>query len=140
MQTEMVKVEWILQNVTRSCDGFNLSTAEGWAAMLNRKLADCQVPALLESILEYGFNTPVQIVIDHSGIYRQENGHHRLALAIALCLDEIPALIANISDGHPAYRYSIGQPNEYLSSYSDLTELGKAARELWQPLFEQMYW
>lgn len=130
---QMVSVEWILQNVTESVD---FQEGLDFASMLNRKMADYQVPALLEDILENGLTNPVVIEVDEiSGAFRFGNGHHRIAIAIALCMNEIPVVFT--SDWCNDHRSDDGGRWEVRSG--DFVHRDNL-RLAWLPVFEQMYW
>lgn len=128
---QMVSVEWLLQNITGSVD---FGKRFDFAAMLNSKLADYQVPALLEDILEHGFTNPIVIETDGES-FIHGNGHHRLALAIALCLDEIPVVFTNDwEENHGSDDYDIWTVRS--GDFEHRANIRKA----WLPIFEQMFW
>lgn len=93
----MVPVEWIMNNVPYSVDGFGgYDGGLNVARMIASKSEDGSFERLLHTIEERGFRVP--IVIDkqyNSGALTLGNGHHRLSAAILLCLDEIPVYWAN---------------------------------------------
>lgn len=100
----MVSVEWLMKNITTSIDGVNLS--DGFARLLSYKLnwhideiygpncLDGYYDDLCDSIMAEGFTTPICVFLDRDYYgnvhFSQGNGHHRLALAILLCLESIP--------------------------------------------------
>lgn len=86
MQT--MTVTDILRTATSSCDfsSFDGSPQE-WMRLIQEKANDTGFGRLIDSILENGWETGSAIGFD--GAYISE-GHHRLAAAILLGLDEIP--------------------------------------------------
>lgn len=90
-----MKVTDILQNVTGSCDYLDHDDMESdddvrtefWLEMLRTKCNDTGFGHLVESIMRDGFNPEGAITWRKGYIYE---GHHRIAAAILLCLDEIP--------------------------------------------------
>ena len=101
-----VSVEWILKNVTEFFDGFDTTNCEDpracnlygcscpvrpdWEDMVLSKGADT-TNAFMESIMREGFRNPICLYRAGNG-WGQGNGHHRLAMAILLCLDTIPVI------------------------------------------------
>lgn len=85
-----MSVTEILQTVEGSVD-FDmddyLSVDEFWTDMLMTKCSDTGFGKLVDSIIEHGFKPEGAIGWDDCII---TEGHHRLAAAILLCLDEIP--------------------------------------------------
>jgi len=99
---EMVSVEWIMQNTTDSVDGFgsfdnDTQTASvDYEYLVSNKATDGGFGDLVGTILEKGFRVPIVLVKNYCDTGSQQealvhgNGHHRMAAAILLCLEEIP--------------------------------------------------
>lgn len=89
---EMVSVEWIMQNLYHSVDGFT-EDAGGvdFAEMIHEKACDRGFGDLCYTIATKGFRVPIVIdkTWEENGL-TQGNGHHRLSAAILMVLDEIP--------------------------------------------------
>lgn len=103
-----VSVEWILKNVSSSIDGFtqcsqcgdiyscncgiDIPTEVDWNGMIESKFGEC-TDKFIDSVMAEGFHKPICLV------WRGEqwchgNGHHRMALAILLAMDEIPVVFS----------------------------------------------
>lgn len=85
-QTQMVPVEWLMRHLSGSVDGVDFT--HGFDRLIARKAMDMCFGPLVEAILDNGFTVPI-CVQSINGRFIQGNGHHRLAAAILLCLDEI---------------------------------------------------
>lgn len=95
MTIKMVAVAEILRRVTDTADCYAVGRGPGeWLHMIASKMADSQTPAIIRAIEDNGFTDPICIEDDYdynnNRIWRLGNGHHRLAIAILLGLDEIP--------------------------------------------------
>ncbi len=78
----------ILQTVRSSCDFSNFDgSAEAWMMLVQEKASDTGFGRLVDSILENGWEPNSAIGIYNGSITQ---GHHRLAAAILLGLDEVP--------------------------------------------------
>jgi ParB-like nuclease family protein len=86
---KMMSVAELLRKLKESADCYNLESTQGWFYMLESKLADPQTPSIIRAIEEFGFLDPICITKEYAG-WKLGNGHHRLAIAIMLGLDEIP--------------------------------------------------
>lgn len=87
--TERVSVEWLLQNLTATCE-YDLD--DGFGEMVNHKASDYSFSGTLDNIMRDGFRVPVVVNIggwDDSDHLELGNGHHRLSAAILLCLDDM---------------------------------------------------
>lgn len=86
---EWVKVSDVMKQITEFGDFINDNVGpQEWFDMMTEKLRERQTPAIIRSIEENGFNKPI-ILRDLYGPWTLANGHHRLAIAILLGLDEI---------------------------------------------------
>lgn len=91
MTIKMVAVTEILTRVASTADGYSVQDgAHEWFRLMWNKLRDSQTPAIIRAIEEQGFTDPICIEEDYGNTWRLGNGHHRLAIAILLGLDEIP--------------------------------------------------
>ena len=83
----MMKVEDILQTADDSVD-FGENHGDGWwRDIIIEKASDGGFANLLDSYLENGWEEDSAIGFDRGCI---TEGHHRLVMAILLCLDEVP--------------------------------------------------
>lgn len=94
---EMVSVEWIMQNTTDSIDGFGATDEEhrpyvDYGYLVRSKATDHCFGDLVGTIMERGFRVPIVLVQNYyaEGDLMHGNGHHRMAAAILLGIDEIP--------------------------------------------------
>lgn len=88
---EMTKVTDILANVRNSSDFDEFDgSPDSWRMLLKSKLSDFWVPALIREIHDKGFNVPIYLDKTIKGGWDVGNGHHRLAVAILLGMDEVP--------------------------------------------------
>lgn len=86
----LVPVTEILQKVYETADEYYPEAgAREWLRMIKEKTFDPQTPAIIRAIERIGFIDPICIE-DHGSLgWYLGNGHHRLAIAILLGLDEI---------------------------------------------------
>lgn len=88
--TEYVSLEWALKNLTGSVDGFDDDEGVDWSGMLANKGRDGQFASLVLSMLAIGFTVPVCFWNNgYDAGWSMGNGHHRMAAAILLGLDEV---------------------------------------------------
>ena len=89
---EMVSPAWIMQNATNSVDGFRDGDSVNYEKMIDTKANDYGFGNLVATILSEGFRIPIVLDLSYSGegTITHGNGHHRMAAALLLCLDEIP--------------------------------------------------
>ena len=103
---EMVDVAWIMQNTTDSIDGYGEFDPDtdifgvDYERIIAGKATDYDFGQLVGTIVDRGFRVPIVLVKDYisygsktsgpAGKLIHGNGHHRMAAAILLCLDEIP--------------------------------------------------
>ena len=103
---EMVSVEWAMKNLVDSIDGYGTGNGPGtvdFGRMVWYKSSDSQMGDLLATIMERGFRVPVCFYRDiYWDGWALGNGHHRMAAAILLCLDEIPVYWAGEGEGYMA--------------------------------------
>lgn len=87
----MTPVTEILQNITYSCDFGAVSDYDDltdfWTVWLRDKCADTGFGHLIDSILANGFQGAASWCPDDGSV---NEGHHRIAAAILLGMDEIP--------------------------------------------------
>lgn len=114
-----VSVEWILKNVEASIDGFtqcsqcgdtyscncsiDTPTEVNWEDMIESKFSEC-TEGFIDSVVAEGFRKPICLYWRNER-WGQGNGHHRLALAILLGMDEIPVVFSF-------------NPHEYMMSWA----------------------
>ena len=110
---EMMSVVEILNNVESSVD-YGHYTEYGdrgdfWAYVIRMKSLDSGFGHLVHDYLENGWAEGSEIGWDGGEI---TEGHHRLVMAILLCLDEVP-----VSDiGHSPFGF--GAPGDICAHYS----------------------
>lgn len=92
----MVPVEWLMKNLTDSVDRVDI--CDDLFDLFREKATDSGFGYLIESIIDNGFTTPICVQNYYPGRFTQGNGHHRLAAAILLCLDEIPVYFTDTDD------------------------------------------
>ena len=92
----MVPVEWLMKNLTDSVDGVDIRG--DLFDLFRMKATDSTFGYLIESIIDNGFTTPICVQNYYPGRFSQGNGHHRLAVAILLCLDVIPVYFTDTGD------------------------------------------
>lgn len=126
--TEMVSVEWIMQNSTWSVDHFN-DGAGGvdYLAMVREKAGDSdQFTTLVSTIMRKGFRVPIVLCLNYSR-YGGEvnnvvhgNGHHRMTAALLLMLNEIPVYWSDYEEeGYMVNRVS---ESEKVGTRSDIVK------------------
>lgn len=81
-----VSLLWLINAVTDSCDGYDLSSFEGWREMFAHKCSDTGFGHLVDSMMERGFMPEGCIGFNQGQI---TEGHHRLCAAILLGLDDV---------------------------------------------------
>jgi hypothetical protein len=86
---EMVPLEWLLNNLFYSADGFYHSDGVWWESLMEEKAGDCHFGMLVNAIVTEGFRVPI-CVYKSCGTWGLGNGHHRMTAAILLALNEIP--------------------------------------------------
>lgn len=91
-QVEMVSVEWLMNNLTHSVDGYSYDGGLNYEGMIKNKGGDCHFGNILHTITTVGFRVPivVDLVYSGSGTLTLGNGHHRMTAAILLVLESIP--------------------------------------------------
>jgi ParB-like nuclease family protein len=88
---KMVAVSEILSKVYSTADGYDVGDGpHEWFRLIGSKMQDRQTPAIIRAIQDNGFNVPICIEVYQDEYWKLGNGHHRLAIAILLGLDEIP--------------------------------------------------
>lgn len=86
-----VPLEWLMQNITGSCDFGGMETFEDWSEMMSCKASDSGFGHLVESMMKRGFLRQGSIGIKRivgEGYYITE-GHHRLVASVLLGLDYV---------------------------------------------------
>ena len=89
-----VPVRLILKKLHDACDKatwghYEWDDEKSLQALLKHKTKDKQFWALCDIIPEQGFTHPICIQVRGDGTWQLGNGHHRLAAAVLLVLDEI---------------------------------------------------
>lgn len=123
---EMVSVEWLMQNLMVSVDGFtieddcynNIGINYEW--MLREKTKDRSFPYLLATVEENGFRVPICVQPE---LMQLGNGHHRLSLAILTVIDEIPVYWSDSSDYMASHTTDTEELNGDAIPYFDIMEL-----------------
>jgi hypothetical protein len=103
---EMVPVEWLLNNLVGSADGFEvfdegqLVPGIDFEEMIFYKGSDYGMGNVINAIVSSGFRVPICLYQAACGFtgWHMGNGHHRLTAAILLCLDAIPVYWSEYSD------------------------------------------
>jgi len=121
---EMVSVEWIMKHLTYSSDFRVWERSENLIRYIVATKADYSLCALIDSVMEDGMNIPIALKLKAIGPFSRlsrfappgsrwsglaiGNGHHRLALAILLCLDEMPVYWVRSDQKLPCHEYTGG--------------------------------
>jgi hypothetical protein len=90
-----VPIPEILRNLVDSVDGFGTGDDGApidWDYWERLKADEAFAQNLDVSILEHGILHPIGILLRTDGYWTQHNGHHRLLMAIWLCLDSVPVV------------------------------------------------
>lgn len=96
-QTVSVPVKMLLQTITHSVDVYDLAGEDDWFDMIAQKMWDDSFWALVDTIPEKGFLYPICVQRKEWG-WVLGNGHHRLAAAILLGLDNVPVVFSDDGD------------------------------------------
>jgi hypothetical protein len=84
-----VPVAWLMQNIAGSCDYvWTCDPDEILHYIMTEKARDTGMGHLVEAIMTDGFKEEGAIGFYPNG--EITDGHHRIAVAILLCLDEVP--------------------------------------------------
>lgn len=135
---EMVSVEWLMKNATDSIDGFGEretwdgpSISVNYERMLQEKATDYDFGHLVGTILTRGFRVPIVMAMNYyqTGDLMHGNGHHRMAAAILLCLDEIP-VYWNDASIHRGYMFSETSDTESVETFFEWDSLEDELREV----------
>lgn len=144
--SEMVKVETIMKNLNLSVDGFITHdhetgrTVVDFASLIERKSQDWSFWALAFHLADGGeWTDPICITIKKylDGTpdgWELGNGHHRLAVAILLCLDEIPVHFSTDGDWMCSYVTEVHQ--DYMNELTALVPYEKGIE--YRIAFEEM--
>lgn len=127
--TEKVKTEWILKNLTGSSDGFGDGDGVDWREVIVQKLWSPNYDGLVGALAKDGFKMPICLYYKHEPTrWQLGNGHHRMAIAILLCLEEV--LVYWAEDGTYMHTDKTGKERKYpkgaaerFANFADLIEL-----------------
>lgn len=126
---EMVSVEWIMDNLFASVDGFGDYGQVDLERLIRTKATDYGFGNLVGTILDKGFRVPIVLDLgwNGEGTVTLGNGHHRLSAAILLVLDEIPVFWA-----YEDYMSSRHSDTEEVCEYEEWEDLRDFLdQELW---------
>jgi hypothetical protein len=87
-----VPIPEILRNLVDSVDGLGDGRSVNWDKWEYMKADEAFDADLDVSIVENGFEYPIGILILENGGWVQHNGHHRLLMAVWLCLETVPVI------------------------------------------------
>ena len=127
-----VPVSDLIKTLSGSCDYGD----EGpWLmGIFNMKLADYEMGWLIDSVLENGLVTPLNVIRRGNGNFRMGNGHHRLIAALLCGIEEIDVVVTRgidwtcSSDDDMEYEYDVDEA--YHVWYSILWEIRAEIGEL----------
>jgi hypothetical protein len=121
---EMVSVEWIMKHLTYSSDFQVWERSENLIRYIVATKADYSLCALIDCVMEDGMNIPIALKLKPIGPFVRlgrfarpgwrwsglaiGNGHHRLVLAILLCLDEMPVYWVRPDQKLPCHEHTGG--------------------------------
>lgn len=105
-----------------------------WDKWLRRKSRDTSFWPLVDTLLAEGFKIPVQIEIDEfTGEWSMGDGHHRIAAAIMLVIDEIPVYFIRGDDLHKLEAYDFTHPDGTTPESARAEEIG------WRSFADECY-
>lgn len=86
-----VPVSDLIKTLSGSCD---YGDGESWLmGIFNMKLSDYEMGWLIDSVLENGMITPLNVVRNWDGDFEMGNGHHRLIAALLCGVEEIEVVV-----------------------------------------------
>ena len=101
----------LIKTLTGSCD---YGDGESWLmGVFNMKLADNEMGWLIDSVLENGLVTPLNVIRKWDGEFEMGNGHHRLVAALLCGIEEIDVVVTSgidwtcSSDDDMEYEYDV---------------------------------
>ena len=106
-----VPISDLIKTLSGSCDYGD----EGpWLmGIFNMKLADNEMGWLIDSVLENGLVTPLNVIRKWDGEFEMGNGHHRLVAALLCGIEEIDVVVTSgidwtcSSDDDMEYEYDV---------------------------------
>jgi len=129
---EMVSVEWILQSLGASVDGYGAGDGVDFARMIAYKSGDSCFGPLVKAIIETGFRVPIVIALNRDGVeFTLGNGHHRVVAAILLVLDQIPVYWSDYQEDGDYMASETSAPDEYA--------LDRTSNTPWSDLHDELY-
>lgn len=127
-----VPISDLVKTLTGSCD---YGDGGSWLmGIFNMKLADSEMGWLIDSVLENGLVTPLNVVRNRNGDFEMGNGHHRLIAALLCGIEEIDVVVTSgidwncSSDDDMEYEYDVYEAYEVW--YSILWEIRAEIGEL----------
>ena len=127
-----VPISDLVKTLTGSCD---YGAGGPWLmGIFNMKLADSAMGWLIDSVLENGLVTPLNVVRNRNGKFEMGNGHHRLVAALLCGIEHIDVVVTHdidwncSSDDDMEYEYDVYEAYEVW--YSILWEIRAEIGEL----------
>ena len=127
-----VPVSDLIKTLSGSCD---YGDGESWLmGIFNMKLSDYEMGWLIDSVLENGMITPLNVVRNWDGDFEMGNGHHRLIAALLCGVEEIEVVVTRGIDWNCSsaddmeYEYDVDEA--YHVWYSILWEIKAEIGEL----------
>ena len=86
-----VPISDLIKILSGSCD---YGWGESWLiGIFNMKLADREMGWLIDSVLENGMVTPLNVLLKEGGRFEMGNGHHRLVAALLCGIEHIDVVV-----------------------------------------------
>lgn len=86
-----VPISDLIKTLSGSCD---YGWGESWLmGIFNTKLADHEMGWLIDSVLENGLVTPLNVLLKEGGRFEMGNGHHRLVAALLCGIEQIDVVV-----------------------------------------------
>ena len=108
-----VPISDLVKTLSGSCD---YGYGESWLiGIFNMKLGDNEMGWLIDSVLENGMVTPLNVIRKRNGDFEMGNGHHRLVAALLCGIEHIDVVVTSgidwtcSSDDDMEYEYDVDE-------------------------------
>ena len=86
-----VPISDLIKTLSGSCD---YGQGESWLiGVFNMKLGDNEMGWLIDSVLENGLVTPLNVILKEGSWFQMGNGHHRLVAALLCGIEHIDVVV-----------------------------------------------
>lgn len=148
-QVQMIRLGDYLKLLTASADLSHSPVNDLIRDIVWDKVGDWKMGAIIDSIIDNGFTSPIELQIINDGIdadpnenvYSQGNGHHRLVAAILLDIDVIPVMVRNAASAWDIDFNSTTDRtggNGYFDDYERYTPKGRESADAWRELLRSV--